>query len=169
MEFISASVTQREDFSKDGRERFRSKGCTLALKVFLTQTSSSTKWQEEEKDVQNKREQQVQLSHPKKDKLAEIHQVLLPDETNVKENQVLFAKLVPKEIMEMQTSIPLLMYTMPMTMMYMLSMLRTITMTMTPPPMVTLKLLMMIKMKAKQVINPLKLLMMKNDVDVAED
>ena len=114
LKFISASETQREDFSKDGRERFWSKGFTLALKVFLTQTSSSTKWQGTEKDVKTKREKQVQLRHPKKDKTMEFHQVLLTDKTNVKENQVLFAKLVLEEIMEMQTSILLLMHTMPM-------------------------------------------------------
>ena len=38
---ISVSVSQRGGFSKEGRERFPSKGSTLALKGFLTQSSSS--------------------------------------------------------------------------------------------------------------------------------
>ena len=58
---LGASVTQREDFSKDERERSPSKGCTVALKGFLTQTSSSPKWQEKDKSTNSKGEKQVQL------------------------------------------------------------------------------------------------------------
>jgi hypothetical protein len=79
---------------------------------------------------------------------------LLPEEFM---NQVLFAELVPKEIMEMQTLIPLLMHTMPMTTMYMLIVLRTITVTLLRPSMVTIDLNYMF-MKAQQVINFLKML-----------
>ncbi len=38
---ISVSVSQRGGFSKEGRERFPSKGSNLALKGFLTQSSTS--------------------------------------------------------------------------------------------------------------------------------
>ncbi len=78
---ISASVSQRGGFSKEGREQFPSKGSTLALKGFLTQSSSSAVCQE--KDIKNKQEQQVQLSnqlqliHHKKTKMTELHKVLL--------------------------------------------------------------------------------------------
>jgi hypothetical protein len=58
------SESQRGGFSKEGRERFPSKGSTLALKDFLTQLSSSAEWQV--KDDKNKQEQQVQLSNPRK-------------------------------------------------------------------------------------------------------
>jgi hypothetical protein len=61
---ISVSESQRGGFSKEGRERFPSKGCTLALKGFLKQSSSSAEWQEN--DVKNKQEQQMQLSNPRK-------------------------------------------------------------------------------------------------------
>ena len=58
---ISVSVSHRGGFSNEGREKFLSKGSTLALKGFLTQSSSSVEWQE--KDIKNKQEQQVQLSN----------------------------------------------------------------------------------------------------------
>ncbi len=41
---ISVSESQRGGFSKEGRERFPSKGSTLALKGFITQSSSSAEW-----------------------------------------------------------------------------------------------------------------------------
>ena len=61
--------------------------------------------------------------------------------------------------MRMWTSILILMHTMPMTTMYTLIVLRTITVTLPWPPMVTIDLNCMF-MKAKQMINSLKLLMM---------
>ena len=55
----------------------------MALKGFLTQSSSSAAWQE--KDVKNKQEQQVRATkQSKKVKRNEICQVLLPDAKDMK-------------------------------------------------------------------------------------
>ncbi len=89
--------------------------------------------------IKRKAKQEInpKLRHPKKNKMTEFHQVLLP-----------------KETMRIRTSIPILMYTMPMTTMYTLIVLRTITVTLPPPPMVKIDLNCMF-MKANQVINSL--------------
>ncbi len=56
---ISVSESQRGGFSKEGRERFPTKGSTLALKCFLTQSSSSAEWQGfKEENKNTKREKQ---------------------------------------------------------------------------------------------------------------
>jgi hypothetical protein len=110
---ISVNESQRGGFSKEGRERFPSKGSTLALKGFLTQSSSSAEWQGlKEEDKITKQEMQVQLRHHKKNKMTEFHKVLLPE-----------------EIMKMQMSILIFILAMLMTTMIMLIVLRTIAVT----------------------------------------
>ncbi len=66
--------------------------------------------------------------------------------------------LLLEEIMKMHTSFLILMHAMPMTTMITLIVLRTITVTLPQPPTVTIYLMYMF-MKAKQVINSLNMLM----------
>ena len=61
--------------------------------------------------------------------------------------------LLPKEILKMRMSIPMLMHMMPMTTVSALIVLRTITVTLLREPMVTIDLTCMF-MKANQVITP---------------
>ncbi len=84
--------------------------------------------------------------HHKKNKMTELHKVLLLE-----------------KIMKMQMPILIFMLAMPMTTMIMLIVLRTRTVTLPQPPMVTIdlmcmvkkeKMYVMIKRKAKQEINP---------------
>ena len=69
--------------------------------------------------------------------------------------------MFPPDVVSKEASILLLKHMMPTTTMYMLNVSRTITMTMSRPLMLTIDLNCMF-MKAKQVVNPLKLLMMIN-------
>jgi hypothetical protein len=78
---ISVSESQRGGFSKEGRERFPSKGSTLALKGFLTQSSSS----ENGKKMMLKQAGAAGATkQSKKVKRNEICQVLLPDAKDMK-------------------------------------------------------------------------------------
>ncbi len=99
-------------------------------------------------DEITKREKQVQLRHHKKNKMTELHKVLLPE-----------------KIMKMLMAILIFMLAMPMTMLIMLIVLRTITVTLPRPPMVTIdlmcmvmkeKMLMMIKRKPSRRSTPKK-------------